>query len=180
MVNAMASPDPAAVKSSFAPVADAAARVLVLGSLPGELSLSRRQYYGNPRNQFWRLIGAVLGGGLEALDYAPRLAALRAHGVGLWDVVRSARRAGSLDVAIRDHQPNALAEFAATLPALRAIAFNGGKASAIGRRLLGGQARWALLDLPSSSPAHTMAFERKEAQWLTLKPYLAPDPSPIR
>ena len=176
----MASPDPVAVKSSFAPVADAATWVLILGSLPGELSLSRQHYYGNPRNQFWRLIGAVLGSDLDSLDYAPRLAALRAHGVGLWDVVRSARRTGSLDGAIRDHQPNALAEFAATLPALRAIAFNGCKASAIGRRQLGGHARWALLDLPSSSPAHTMTFQRKEAQWLTLKPYLAPDPSLIR
>ena len=173
-------PDPDAVKSSFAPAADAAARVLILGSLPGELSLRRRQYYGNPRNQFWRLLGAVLGDDLERLDYEPRLAALRSAGVGLWDVVRTARRHGSLDGAIREHQPNALAEFAATLPALRAIAFNGGKAAAIGRRQLGAAPRWALIDLPSSSPAHTMAFERKKARWLEMKPYLAPEPSPIR
>jgi len=172
-------PDPEGVKSSFAPVADAAARVLILGSLPGELSLRRQQYYGNPRNQFWKLIGAVLGDDLERLDYEPRLAALRLAGVGLWDVVRSARRDGSLDGAIREHQPNALAQFAATLPALRAIAFNGGKAAAIGRRQLGEQSRWALLDLPSSSPAHTMAFERKQARWLELRPYLAPDASPV-
>ncbi|MEJ0065619.1 MAG: DNA-deoxyinosine glycosylase [Caulobacteraceae bacterium] len=114
-------------------------------------SLRRSQYYGNPVNQFWKLIGAVLGADVEALDYEGRLAALQAGGVGLWDVVRSARRAGSLDGAIRDHQPNALAELAASLPALRAIAFNGGKASAIGRRELGAGG-WALLDLPSSSP----------------------------
>jgi TDG/mug DNA glycosylase family protein len=180
MAAAMATLDPAAVKSSFAPVADVATRVLVLGSLPGELSLSRRQYYGNPRNQFWRLLGAVLDCELESLDYQPRLATLRARGVGLWDVVRAARRDGSLDGAIRDHQPNALAEFAATLPALRAIAFNGGKAAAIGRRQLGASCGWALVDLPSSSPAHTMRFEAKLAQWQTLKPHLAPDGSPIR
>lgn len=165
--------DADALKSSFAPIADAGTRLLVLGSLPGEESLRRSQYYGNPVNQFWKLIGAVLGADVEALDYEGRLAALQAGGVGLWDVVRSARRAGSLDGAIRDHQPNALAELAASLPALRAIAFNGGKASAIGRRELGAGG-WALLDLPSSSPAHTMAFETKLARWLASKPYLEP------
>ena len=171
----MAMLEPNRVKSSFAPVADATARVLILGSLPGELSLRRQQYYGNPRNQFWRMLGAVLGDDLEGLDYEPRLAALRSAGVGLWNVVRSARRAGSLDGAIRDCQPNALAQFAATLPALRTIAFNGGTAAAIGRRQLGDRPRWTLLDLPSSSPAHTMALERKQARWLELKPHLAPD-----
>ena len=166
--------DPAALKSSFAPVADAGTRLMILGSLPGDASLARSQYYAHPQNQFWRLAGAVIGADLQALDYAARLAALRAAGVGLWDVVRSARRAGSLDTAIRDHQPNALSEFAATLPLLRAVAFNGGKASAIGRRQLSASPPWALISLPSSSPAHTMAFGRKEAQWLTLRQYLAP------
>jgi TDG/mug DNA glycosylase family protein len=150
--------------------------VLILGSLPGEMSLRRAQYYGNPVNQFWKLIGTVLGADLEALDYEDRLAALQAGGVGLWDVVRSARRAGSLDGAIRDHRPNALAQLAASLPALCAIAFNGGKASAIGRRELGG-CDWALLDLPSSSPAYTMRFEAKLARWLELKRYLADSPT---
>jgi TDG/mug DNA glycosylase family protein len=166
--------DPEAIKSSFAPVvAPGTTRVLVLGSLPGELSLRRGQYYGNPVNQFWKLIGAVLETNVEALDYEGRLVALKAGGVGLWDVVRSARRAGSLDGAIRDHQPNALAELAAGLPALRAIAFNGGKASAIGRHALPG-GDWALIDLPSSSPAHTKPFEAKLAQWRKLQPFLAP------
>jgi double-stranded uracil-DNA glycosylase len=165
------------LKSSFAPVAGSGTRVLILGSLPGEASLARSQYYAHPQNQFWRLVGAVVGADLQALDYQPRLDALRAGGVGLWDVVRSAKRVGSLDGAIRDHQPNALAEFAATLPALSAIAFNGGKASAIGRRQLGLAPPWALISLPSSSPAHTMAFGRKEAEWLILKRYLGSSPT---
>lgn len=162
------------MKSSFAPVADAGTRLLVLGSLPGELSLRRGQYYANPRNQFWKLIGDVLATDLERLDYEPRLAALLAGGIGLWDVVRQARRAGSLDGAIRDHRPNALAEFAATLPSLRAIAFNGAKAAAIGRRQLGENPTWTLVDLPSSSPAHTQAYDAKLGRWLDLQPCLAP------
>ena len=169
--------DPAPVKFSFAPVTDASTRLLILGSLPGELSLVRGQYYGNPRNQFWKLIGAAVDADVEALDYEPRLAALTAAGVGLWDVVRSARRSGSLDGAIRDHQPNALADLAASLPALRAIAFNGGKAASIGRRQLGEPHGWQLLDLPSSSPAYTMPFDAKLARWLELRPYLADSPT---
>ncbi len=96
------------------------------------------QYYAHPANQFWRLMEAVIDIPLVGTPYPARLDALRSAGVGLWDVVRSAERIGSLDAAIRDHQPNALAEFAATLPHLRAVAFNGAKASQIGRRQLAG------------------------------------------
>jgi hypoxanthine-DNA glycosylase len=172
--------DPARLKASFAPVVDAGARLLVLGSLPGEVSLRQARYYAHPQNQFWRLMGAVIGVDLPALGYEARLAALGAAGVGLWDVVRAARRTGSLDGAIRDHQPNALAELAASLPALQAIGFNGGRASAIGRKTLGPAPRWALITLPSSSPAHTMRFEAKEARWLALQAYLGTSASPIR
>jgi hypoxanthine-DNA glycosylase len=167
----MTAPD--GLKSSFAPVADAATRVLILGSLPGEASLRRAQYYAHPRNQFWRLMEAVIGRGLVDLTYRERLAALTASGVGLWDVIASARRAGSLDADIRDHQPNTLAEFAAGLPALRAIGFNGAKAYQIGGRQLSGEARPALITLPSSSPAHAaVSFEAKRHSWLRLKPFL--------
>jgi TDG/mug DNA glycosylase family protein len=158
------------LKASFAPIAGPQTRLLILGSLPGEVSLRRAQYYGHPQNQFWRLLGRVLGAELPQ-DYEARLEALQAAGVGLWDVVRTARRAGSLDAAIRDHEPNPLGEFAATLPKLRAIAFNGAAASAIGRKQLEGVAA-ELITLPSSSPAHTLAFDRKAESWLALRDFL--------
>ena len=168
-------PAAADLKASFAPVTDAGTRLLVLGSLPGEVSLRQAEYYAHPQNQFWRLMGAVVGAELACVAYQTRLARLRDAGVGLWDVVRTARRAGSLDTAIRDHQPNALADLAASLPALRAIAFNGGKAAALGRvALLGADSRWSLVDLPSSSPAYTIGFERKRIEWLKLTPFLQP------
>jgi double-stranded uracil-DNA glycosylase len=165
---------PAALrKSSFAPVADPRARLLILGSLPGEMSLRIGQYYGNPQNQFWRLMGAALGRELPG-DYAARLAALQRAGVALWDVVRSAVRAGSLDGQIRDHQPNPLADFAATLPRLQAVAFNGKTAAAIGARALADVAALELIALPSSSPAYTLAFERKAEAWSQLARFLEP------
>lgn len=161
------------LKRSFPAIVDARTRILVLGSLPGEASLARGQYYANPQNQFWLLLGAVIGADLRALDYADRLDALLSHRIGLWDVVAEARREGSLDGNIRDHAPNDLAALTKTLPDLRAIGFNGGTAARIGGRQLAGIGRpMALLPLPSSSPAHTRPFAEKLEDWLALRAYL--------
>jgi hypoxanthine-DNA glycosylase len=109
---------------------------------------------------------------LPSLDYDDRLAALLAAGVGLWDTVASARRTGSLDAAIREAEHAPLAGLIAILPALRAVAFNGGTSARIGRRLLTG-AVLRLLDLPSSSPAYAaMPFAEKRRRWLQLQEFL--------
>ncbi len=148
--------------------------MLVLGSLPGVQSLAQRQYYGNPRNAFWYLIGEVIGRpDLPALPYYARLDALASAGIGLWDTIASARRQGSLDTAIRDAEPAALVELAEGLPNLRAIGFNGAKSATIGRKALG-PCRWQLIDLPSSSPAHAaMPLAEKRESWLALREFLA-------
>ena len=163
---------PEQTKRSFGAVADARTRVLVLGSLPGEESLARAQYYAHPRNQFWRLMSAVLDSDLVPLPYPKRLAALLAAGVGLWDVVGAAVRPGSLDGSIRKAEANALGELAAGLPRLKAVGFNGGKSWAMGRPRLAHLADVALLPLPSSSPAYTLALERKREAWLGLRDHL--------
>ena len=163
-------------KRAFDPVVDANTRLLILGSLPGDASLKAAQYYAHPRNGFWPLIGGVLDEPLTALSYSNRLDRLRARGVGLWDVIASAERIGSLDINIRNHRSNALAEFAATLPNLRAIAFNGGKASSLGRRQLGPEPGYTLINLPSSSPAHAaVPFERKRMEWRALAGFVSTD-----
>lgn len=163
----------AAVKRGFPPVVDADVRVLVLGSLPGEASLAARQYYGNPRNAFWRLMERVLDVPLTPLAYEARLAALLARHVGLWDVIAHAERPGSLDAAIRDPAANDLLALIETLPHLKIVAFNGGTAAKLGGKLLGD--RVPTLALPSSSPAHAArGFEQKAEAWLGLAPFVAP------
>ncbi len=112
----MFEPSPQLLKRCFPPVVDDRTRLLLLGSLPGEESLARGQYYANPRNQFWRLIGAVIERDLVGLDYEARLESLLAAGVGLWDTVAEANRTGSLDTAIRGHQANDLQSLADSLP----------------------------------------------------------------
>ena len=164
---------PAARKRCFDPVVDARTRILVLGSLPGDRSLARGEYYGNPHNQFWHLVGTILGIDLRALDYETRLAALRDNGIGLWDVIAEAERPGSLDAAISNATHNALSSFVRTLPELRAIAFNGATAARLGRKQLGVVSDWfCLVDLPSSSPAHTIPVDTKLQAWRGLAQYL--------
>jgi len=156
----------------FAPVTSADTRLLVLGSLPGAESLARQRYYAHPQNQFWRLIGAVIGLDLVPLDDEARLRALLEAGVGLWDTVAAATRKGSLDADIRLHSASDLKGLVATLPRLRAVAFNGGTSARIGRAQLGAAGDLDLIDLPSSSPAYTLAFERKLDSWAALRGYL--------
>lgn len=164
------------LKHSFPPVADDDARVLVLGSLPGDRSLAAQRYYAHPQNQFWQLMSPVVGHDLVALGYDERLATLRASGVALWDVVGSARRAGSSDAAIVDIAGNDIAGLAARLPRLRAIAFNGGTALKQGLKLLGGRVDTggpAIVALPSSSPLHTIGLAAKQPAWDQLAAFLS-------
>lgn len=159
-------------KSSFSPIVDPHTRLLILGSLPGERSLAERRYYAHPQNQFWRLVGHAIGRDIAALAYEARLAALRAARIGLWDVIASARRAGSTDAAIREYDANDLAALTDSLPALRAVAFNGGTALRLGRPLLAKSAL-TLVPLPSSSALHTVKIEVKQPQWDALAAFLA-------
>ena len=160
-------------KHSFPPVIDPQVRLLVLGSLPGERSLAERRYYAHPQNQFWRLISPAAGRDLTALDYDARLAALLDAHIGLWDVVASAHRTGSTDAAIREPEPHDIAALAATLPALRAIAFNGATAARHGMRQLGqNAANFATIALPSSSPLHTVGLAAKLPAWEKIRTYL--------
>ena len=155
--------------ASFAPHVHADTRLLILGSLPGARSLAERRYYAHPTNQFWRLVGEVIGRPLAAMDYEDRLSALRDARVGLWDVIRTAERRSSSDSEIRGIEAQDLAALVATLPELRTVAFNGGKAAAIGRRQLPVLDAVAVIDLPSSSAANTTRYAVKLERWLPLK-----------
>jgi len=150
----------------LAPQVSNSTRLLLLGSFPGVASLQAQQYYGHPRNQFWRLAGEALGLPLAEADYESRLALLDRQRVGLWDVITETEREGSLDSNIRDPRASDLRALLAGLPDLRTIAFNGGTAHRIGLRQLGeAAAQYRILALPSSSPAYTLAYADKLEAW---------------
>ena len=151
-------------------------RVLVLGSMPGAASLAQARYYAHPRNRFWPLMAALCGFP-PALDYAQRLSALQRAGIGLWDVIGQCRRRGSLDADIvaGSEVANALPALWRAHPCLRAVAFNGGKATqAFARHFPQGlPAGVAALALPSTSPANaSYSFERLQSAWAALRVHL--------
>ena len=139
-------------------------RLIVLGSFPGVASLQAQQYYGHPRNHFWPLLSALWSIDLTVLPYARRLDAMRARGLGLWDVYASCEREGSLDSAIENARFNDLAGLRRLAPALQAIAHNGGESARAMRHTRG--LGLAVHRLPSTSPANaSWSFERKLAAW---------------
>ena len=145
-------------------VAGPATRLLLLGSFPGAASLAAGQYYAHPRNQFWPILSALWGLDLLPMPYAQRLTVALAHGLGLWDVHASCQREGSLDSAIEQARPNDLAALAATLPALVALAHNGGE-SARAMRITAALGL-PVYRLPSTSPANaSWSLARKTEVW---------------
>ncbi|MCV7203783.1 DNA-deoxyinosine glycosylase [Mycolicibacterium peregrinum] len=140
-------------------------RVLILGNMPSVMSLGSGQYYGNPRNAFWRITGALFGFDAAA-PYPDRVSALCAHRVAVWDVLRSCRRVGSLDSAVeRDSMvPNDFTAFFAAHPTVERLIFNGAAAETNYRRLVG-PPPLPSARAPSTSPAQTMRFEGKLAAW---------------
>lgn len=163
----------------FPPIEAADARILILGSLPGQVSLARRQYYAQPQNAFWRIMGALFGAGLE-LPYAAREARLIEHGIALWDVCKAAARAGSLDadIDLATVVPNDFRRFFRAHSGLERVYTNGGTATRLYRRLvlpgLPQEARaLPLQPLPSTSPAHAaMRFEQKLERWRIVAAHL--------
>jgi hypoxanthine-DNA glycosylase len=157
---------PARRKHGLAPVLARDARVLILGSFPGEASLAASQYYAHPRNHFWPILGAVLGEPLAELAYRARLARLRSHRVGLWDTIVACERRGSLDGAIRNAERGDIARVRRLAPSLDLVCFNGqtaARAAPVWRA-----AGYATLVLPSSSPAYTRPLAEKLAAWQAL------------
>jgi hypoxanthine-DNA glycosylase len=159
----------------FPPIAAPDARILILGSLPGQASLVAGQYYAQPRNAFWRVMGDLFDAGLD-LPYAGRAERLRANGVALWDVCAAAVRPGSLDSAIdRDSiVTNDFVAFLARHPRIAHVCANGGTAYQLYvRRVQPGlpatQAALPVHRLPSTSPAYaSLRYAQKLDRWRLL------------
>lgn len=150
--------------SGLPPVIDTAVHTLILGSFPGAASLQAQRYYAHPRNQFWKLLSAVLDEPLADLPYEARLQRLLSRHVGLWDALAACEREGSLDAAIRRPQANDHLLLKDLCPQLRRVCFNG---KAAGRYApIYADAGYDVLVLPSSSPANAqLSFAAKLALW---------------
>jgi hypoxanthine-DNA glycosylase len=148
------------------PIVGDRARILILGNMPSVMSLAAQQYYGNPRNAFWRITGDVFCFDPSA-TYLDRTAALCASGIAVWDVLRHCRREGSLDSAIEPDSmvANDFGSFFQAHPAIDRVYFNGAAAERNFFRLADADRKLRYCRLPSTSPAQTMRFEDKLQAW---------------
>lgn len=164
------------MKSSFPPVVDKNTRILILGSLPGEESLRQQKYYGNPRNDFWPILFRMFDV-LIAESYEERLKFLKSHKIGLWDVIQTAERIGSLDSNIRNATANDFEGLFKRYPNIKMLAFNGRKSENTFRKYVLSQQKiptnLVMEYFPSTSPAHKyMSVEDKYTKWSILRKYL--------
>ncbi len=148
---------------SFEPIASPQARLLIVGSMPSVKSLEMQQYYAHPRNAFWPILFDVFGRPLS-MDYAARKALIMENGLALWDVAACCEREGSLDSHMRDVAYNDFAALYARCPDITRVLCNGATAHALFLRA-GFAGNRAVLRMPSTSPAYTMAYARKLAAW---------------
>lgn len=157
---------------SFPPIIATNARMLILGSMPGKVSLRMQQYYAHQHNAFWKILGDLFGTG-QPLDYPSRIELLKSHGIGLWDVLMSCERQGSLDSAINELSmvPNDLVALYERHPHIDRILFNGAKAAQVYKRYVLPRLRekyeyLKYAQLPSTSPTHvSLTYQQKLQAW---------------
>jgi TDG/mug DNA glycosylase family protein len=160
---------------SFPPIAAPDATLLILGSMPGKISLAARQYYAHPQNLFWRIMGELFDAKPE-LPYEQRLEILKRSGVALWDVLQECDRASALDADIIASSivPNDFAGFFARHKKIKRVFFNGAKAEQVFRRhalqMIADLPLPELTRLPSTSPANaSIPVDERIARWREIK-----------
>lgn len=164
------------LKLGLPPVIWDSSRILILGTMPGDDSLRLQEYYAHGNNQFWKILSVVYDE-IIGVDYSQRHKFLQRRGLALWDVLRSAERAGSLDSGIKNKVANEFADLFNIYTRLKAIVFNGGRAQTLFRRhaerSLATVTRTSLrkVVLPSTSPTpgrYVLPFEEKVVRWKSL------------
>lgn len=154
---------------SFPPISTSDATILILGTMPGTKSLELQQYYGHPRNNFWRFMFEILNEDFSN-NYEIRKSVLLKYNIALWDVLQFCDRIGSLDSAIKNEISNDFNVFLKNHPNIRSIAFNGQKAAALFKKYVTLNKPYHLITLPSTSPANAgKPYESKLNEWKTIR-----------
>ncbi|WP_267402407.1 MULTISPECIES: DNA-deoxyinosine glycosylase [unclassified Chryseobacterium] len=156
---------------SFPPIIDKDSKIIILGSIPGVKSLEKQQYYAHPQNKFWKIIFELFNENFTE-DYAERINILKKHHIALWDVIDSCERKGSLDSEIKNEEANQIAELLEEFPNIQTIFCNGGKSFKNLQKVLGKDFRIPFYVLPSTSPLHTISFEKKLEEWKAILKFL--------
>lgn len=160
------------MKTAFPPIVNQHSRVLLLGTMPGDRSLSLQQYYGHAGNHFWKLIYTLFGESTDP-DYEARKAFLLDHEIALWDVLESCTCEGSLDSNIKNEVVNDFAAFYIQYPNIKHIFFDSKKAEEFYLRHVKKSPDKIYHLLPSPSRANaSKTFEQKLEAWKELLLYV--------
>ncbi len=150
-------------KQGFPAVVDENTEILILGSLPGDVSIRKHQYYGHPGNDFWSLLGSIIGEDLQGMNYQNRLETLKRNKIGLWDVFKAGKREGSEDAKIKNEEINQFSMLKELAPSLKRVLFNGKKSGEYEPILkaMGYETKV----LPSSSGANRRFLKNRKSEW---------------
>ncbi len=157
---------------SFPSLSNPDAQILLLGTMPGVKSLAINQYYGHPRNHFWKLLSAIFEVELP-LNYDSKKEMLLQNKIAVWDVLQACEREGSLDSAIVKEVPNDFNLFLSQHPKIKIIGFNGQKAATYFKKYIKTDKDYFYITLPSTSPANAgKSFEQKLSEWKTIRDFI--------
>lgn len=150
-------------KPGLPPITDEKTEIIILGTLPSDKSLADGQYYANPSNDFWKLVGAAINQNFQGLLYGDKLNLLHAHRIGLWDAYHSCFRPGSMDKDIAQTEPNDFAILKKIAPSIKSVCFNGKRAADVEKSVLG--LGYQTYRLPSSSGANRRDQDGRLTLW---------------
>lgn len=136
---------------------------MIVGSMPSVKSLERAQYYAHPRNAFWPILFDVFRREYTQ-DYEVKKNLIRRSALALWDAAGVCEREGSLDSNMRDVVYNDFDSLYARCPGIHTVLCNGGTAHNLFLKS-GAAGERTVIRMPSTSPAYTMAYERKLEIW---------------
>ena len=157
------------LKQSFAAIVPSQPKILILGSLPGDLSIAKYQYYAHPQNRFWKVLFALYEQKFTT-DYSEKIALLHEQQIALWDVCESAIRPGSMDTDISEVIPNTIPQLLAEHPTITKVIFNGQKAQKLFDKYFKKQDNINYITLPSTSPANAQfSIDKLLLHWEIVK-----------
>lgn len=157
--------------SSFPPLISEDSKVLILGSVPGIKSLEMQEYYAHPQNKFWRILFELFDEEFTT-DYCGKIKLLKKYKIGVWDVIDSCERKGSLDTEIKNENHHNILKLLEDFPSIKVIFCNGQKSFKTLNKILPNDLEIPIFVLPSTSPAYTIPYGKKLQEWSVIKSYL--------
>ena len=137
--------------------------VLILGTLPGQMSLTTGTYYADPSNKFWDILFMACGEKIEKTATAKERL-LKTYHIALWDILDSAVRKTSGDKDLMDERPNDLPACLMEYPNLKLLIFHSNDAYKYFKRFFKNIAI-PYICVSSPSGQNRKSIETKSEEW---------------